>query len=336
VIAVEYDFEEHAHGHGQNEFDYTAMADGYAVTVELPADAKAQWIVFGVSWVEGFDEQSRTNPWLVGDPCDDRLRLPTGVYEKDGSGPYGGRTIEWFLPIERPRERKDDILALFESCEVVTHTNADEGHEDVETVAEVIGPGGGEGMWLGFGGEYTLGFAGTHWHYEAYEGHYGRFKSGIGAILSGGMRVIWSHAGGGERKGTAVVEGELPSDTDGWSVLLRPDSLAHDDLLGFSAAPSATLRCGQGRGFTAGSRIARARGRSTRVGRDARGEKDGRLHCECCCLRFLRALASLCPCRPSLRFRARVSRSRVNRIDWTKLLPAETPESADIDRVNAA
>lgn len=219
MIAVEYDFEEHAHGHGQNEFDYTAMADGYAVTVELPADANAQWIVFGVSWVEGSDEQSRTNPWLVGDPCDDRLRLPTGVYEKDGSGPYGGRTIEWFLPIERPRERKDDILALFESCEVVTHTNADEGHEDVETVAEVIGPGGGEGMWLGFGGEYTLGFAGTHWHYEAYEGHYGRFKSDVGAILSGGMRVIWSHAGGGERKGTAVVEGELPSDTDGWSVL---------------------------------------------------------------------------------------------------------------------
>lgn len=222
VIAVEYDFEDYAHGHGRYEYGYTATAGGHAVTVELPANAKAQWIVFGLSWVEGFDEGSRTNPWLVGDPGGDRLRLPTGVYEKDGSGPYGGRTIEWFLPIERPWERRDDILALFDSYEVVTHTNADEGHEgleDVETIAEVVGSSGGEDMWLGFGGDYTLGFGGTHWHYKAYEGDYGQFKSDIGAILSGSMRVIRSHAGGGEWKGTAVVEGDLPSDTDGWSVL---------------------------------------------------------------------------------------------------------------------
>lgn len=75
VIAVEYDFEEHAHGHDQNEYDYTATADGCAIAVELPTDARAQWIVFGVSWVQDFDEQSRTNPWLMGDPCGDRLRI---------------------------------------------------------------------------------------------------------------------------------------------------------------------------------------------------------------------------------------------------------------------
>lgn len=79
VIAVEYDFENRVHGHGEYEYDYVATADGYAVSVELPADAKEQWIVFGVSWLEGFDEQSKTNPWLMGDPGGDRLRLQTGV-----------------------------------------------------------------------------------------------------------------------------------------------------------------------------------------------------------------------------------------------------------------
>lgn len=98
----------------------------------------------------------------------------------------------------------------------------------------------------------------------------------------------------------------------------------------------ALLRMQGRRGAAAGRRIARAGGRNTRAGRDARGEKGGRLHCERCCLRLPRALASSCPRRPPLRSRARVSRSRVNRIDWTKPLPAETPEPADIDRVNAA
>ena len=76
VIAVEYDFEDYAHGHGKHEYDYRANADGFAVTVELPADAKAQWIVFGVSWVDVVDEESGTSPWLLADPQGDRLRLP--------------------------------------------------------------------------------------------------------------------------------------------------------------------------------------------------------------------------------------------------------------------
>ena len=186
VIAVEYDFEEYAHGHGEYEYDYVATADGCAATVELPADAKAQWIVFGVSWIEGFDEGSRANPWLVGDPGGDRLRLPAGVYEKDGSGPYGNRTIEWLLPIERPWERKADVLALFGGCEMVEHTNADEGYEnleDIETIIEVVSPASASDLWLGFGGEYTLGHDGTHVHYAAYEGDYRELKSDIRELL---------------------------------------------------------------------------------------------------------------------------------------------------------
>ena len=222
VIAVEYDFEEHAHGHGRLEYDYTATADGLVATVELPADARAQWVVFGVSWVSGYDEGSRTNPWLVGDPGGDRDRLPVGVYEKGGSGPYGDRTIEWFLPIDRPWERKDDVLALLGGLELIEHTGSDEGYgalEDVETVVEVPNPHGGDGIWLGFGGDFTLGFGGTHWHYGAYEGDYQRLKSDVGAILSGGLRVVRAHAGEGRWKGTEIVEGELASEADGWAVL---------------------------------------------------------------------------------------------------------------------
>ena len=222
VIAVEYDFEEYAHGHGEHEYDYRADADGLAVTVELPSDAKAQWIVFGASWVDMVDEENGTNPWLMGDPQGDRLRLPVGVYKKDGSAPYNGRTIEWFIPIEEPWERKDDVLALFDGCEVVGHTNAEEGYGhlyDEEVAVDIANPRGGEGVWMEFGGEYTLGFGGTHWHYDAYEGDYRQLKSDIGAILSGDLRVLLSYAGKGEWKGINVYAGELPSEHDGWAVL---------------------------------------------------------------------------------------------------------------------
>lgn len=111
VIAVEYDFEDYAHG--TYEYDYTATAGGLAAVVELPADAKAQWVVFGVSWVDEEDDENRVNPWLLGDPSGDRLKLPVGVYTRDGSGPYGGRTVERFIEIERPWERKGEVLSLF-------------------------------------------------------------------------------------------------------------------------------------------------------------------------------------------------------------------------------
>ena len=186
VIAVEYDFEDYAQGHGTYEYDYRADAGGLAVTVELPADAKAQWIVFGVSWVDRVDDENGTNPWLVGDPQGDRLRLPVGIYKKDGTGPYGGRTIEWFIPIECPWERKDDVLALFDGCETVEHTCGDEGYEnleDVESIVEVVKPDCLADVWLGFGGEYTFGRNGTHCHYFAYEGDYQELKSNIKKLL---------------------------------------------------------------------------------------------------------------------------------------------------------
>lgn len=89
----------------------------------------------------------------------------------------------------------------------------------METVVEVPNPHGGDGIWLGFGGSFTLGFGGTHWHYEAYEGDYQRLKSDVEAILSGGLRVVRAHAGEGRWRGTEIVEGELASEADGWAVL---------------------------------------------------------------------------------------------------------------------
>ena len=79
VIAVEYDFKDYAHGHGQYEYDHIAATDDFGAIVELPVDARAQWVVFGVSWVEDFDEESGVNPWLVGDPGGDRLKLAASV-----------------------------------------------------------------------------------------------------------------------------------------------------------------------------------------------------------------------------------------------------------------
>lgn len=90
VIAVEYDFEDYAQGYGEYEYDYQATAADLAATVELPADAKPQWIVFGVSWVEEVDDENGTNPWLVGDPNGDRLRMPMGSCTRNGSGMAAG------------------------------------------------------------------------------------------------------------------------------------------------------------------------------------------------------------------------------------------------------
>ncbi len=191
--------------------------------MELPADAKAQWIVFGVSWVEDFDDESRTSPRLVGDPGGDRLRLPTGVYEKDGSGPYGGRTIEWFLSIERPWERKADVLALFDGCEIVEHTNAEEGYErlfDEKVAVDIANPHGGESVWMEFRSEYTLGIGGWHVHSDSYEGDYGMLKSDIAAILSGSMRLAVAFVGDGDWRGSHVLDTSLPDDASGWDVLM--------------------------------------------------------------------------------------------------------------------
>lgn len=69
AIAVEHDFEDSGCG-------YSVVTDALAVTVSFPAGSKARWMVFGVSWLEGYDEDSRVNPWLMGDPGGDRDRLP--------------------------------------------------------------------------------------------------------------------------------------------------------------------------------------------------------------------------------------------------------------------
>lgn len=236
VIAVEYDCGEYAQGHGEHEYDYRAFADGLTATVNLPADAKAQWIVFGVSWVNEATEDNEANPWLLGDPIGDRLRLPTGVYRKDGSGPYGGRTIEWFLPIERPWERKEDLLALFDGCETVEHTNAEEGYErlyDEEVAVDIANPHGGKGIWMEVGSEFTLGIGGWHAHYDSYEGDYHMLKDDISSILSGGMRFAVAFVGENRWRGSHVLEASLPDDANGWDVL-RPMGLPHEFMEEFA------------------------------------------------------------------------------------------------------
>ena len=73
VIAVEDNSEELARDHGVSVDGYIAKERGLATIAELPASAKAQRIVFGVSWVNAATEQNRTNPWLVGDPGGDGI-----------------------------------------------------------------------------------------------------------------------------------------------------------------------------------------------------------------------------------------------------------------------
>lgn len=118
-------------------------------------------------------------------------------------------------------------------------TNADEGLDylwDEESIAEVANPLGGEGAWLGFGDRFTLGFGGTHWHYEPYEGDYLQLKVDIRAILSGGLVVLSSRAGEGDWKGVRGVEGGVSPDADGWALLramkLGPEYEGHYAELG--------------------------------------------------------------------------------------------------------
>ncbi|WP_417118837.1 hypothetical protein [Olsenella phocaeensis] len=226
VIGVEYDFEDFAHGHGEHEYDYTATADGLTATVELPVDAKAQWIVFGVSWITGYDDESRTNPWLAVDPMGDRLKLEGVTFDKEEVGAYGYRSVDFFMEIERPWERKADILKLFEGCEIVEHTNAEEGYGrlyDEETEVEVANPSGGEGIWMEFGSEYTLGIGGWHTHYDGYERDYRFLKRDIRAILAGDMRFAIAFVGESDWRGSSVLDKSLPEDADGWAVLRSMD-----------------------------------------------------------------------------------------------------------------
>lgn len=57
-------------------YDYRACVAGFGITVELPASASEQWLVFGLAWVEETTEENATNPWLMADPCGDRENVP--------------------------------------------------------------------------------------------------------------------------------------------------------------------------------------------------------------------------------------------------------------------
>lgn len=105
------------------------------------------------------------------------------------------------MPIESPWERKDDILALFDGCEIVEHTNAEEGYGrlcDEEIVVDVANPRCGEAIRMEFGNEYVVGIGGWHAHYDSCEGDYRQLKADIAAILSGEMRFLAAFAKDGD------------------------------------------------------------------------------------------------------------------------------------------
>lgn len=69
VIGVEWD-------DCEGVYDYAAGIVDYGVEITLPAEAKEQWLVFGLAWVEETTEENATNPWLMGDPLGDRQNVP--------------------------------------------------------------------------------------------------------------------------------------------------------------------------------------------------------------------------------------------------------------------
>lgn len=92
-------------------------------------------------------------------------------------------------------------MAIFDGCEIVEHTNAEEGYGrlcDEEIVVDVANPRCGEAIWMEFGNEYTVGIGGWHAHYDSCEVDYRQLKDDIAAILSGEMRFLAAFAGDGD------------------------------------------------------------------------------------------------------------------------------------------
>lgn len=64
IVAVGYDFEAREMG----LTDYEAEMTEEGVRVRLFPETAAREFRFGVSWIMGYGEHSRVNPWLLGDP----------------------------------------------------------------------------------------------------------------------------------------------------------------------------------------------------------------------------------------------------------------------------
>ena len=192
-----------------------------AATVEFSEVSKAQWIVFGVAWVENYTEENRAHPWLVADPVGDRKKLLMYRFDKH-ENPEKHHSLDWGMLIESPWTRHADILRLFEGLEVIEHTNAEEQYKDLyedELAVDVKNPYGGEDIWLEFTDEYTLGIGGWHTHYSAYEADYRMFKSDIRAILSGEMRLAVAFTSDNHWYGSMTLPEELKEERDGWTLL---------------------------------------------------------------------------------------------------------------------
>ncbi len=92
-------------------------------------------------------------------------------------------------------------MAIFDGCEIVEHTNAEEGYGrlcDKEIVVDVVNPCCGEAIWMEFGNEYAVGIGGWRVHYGSCEVDYRQLKDDIAAILSGEMRFLAAFAGDGD------------------------------------------------------------------------------------------------------------------------------------------
>jgi|GEM_PF-1427857 len=76
-IGVEWD-------DAEGGYDYRAELEDFGVAATIPSDAKEQWIVFGLSWVEKTTEENATNPWLMGNPTRTTERPQTFQDESEG------------------------------------------------------------------------------------------------------------------------------------------------------------------------------------------------------------------------------------------------------------
>ena len=75
-IGVEWDEE--------SGYNYAAFVTAFGIAVTIPADAREQWIVFGLAWVEETSEENLDNPWLMADPLSDRNNVPDSAVRRGG------------------------------------------------------------------------------------------------------------------------------------------------------------------------------------------------------------------------------------------------------------
>ena len=49
-------------------WDYDVEMWEWGLVLRFEPSSRERNVVFGISWISGYDEETRTNPWLMGDP----------------------------------------------------------------------------------------------------------------------------------------------------------------------------------------------------------------------------------------------------------------------------